>query len=104
MRLSSLKPIFTSNQKLHEPSSLRDFNAASDNRKAHLTDQGSKNETSTEQKRVDALLRYHPKSLCGPYNSACLRQEFSEQAGREFGFSHGAKKQLFLKMWKALKA
>ena len=31
-------------------------------------------------------------------------QEFSEQAGREFGFSHGAKKQLFLKMWKAHKA
>lgn len=30
--------------------------------------------------------------------------EFSEQAGREFGFTHGAKKQLFLKMWKAYKA
>lgn len=30
--------------------------------------------------------------------------EFSERAGREFGFSHGAKKQLFLKMWKAYKA
>ena len=29
--------------------------------------------------------------------------EFSEQAGREFGFTHGAKKQLFLKMWKAYK-
>ena len=26
---------------------------------------------------------------------------FSERAGREFGFTHGAKKQLFLKMWKA---
>lgn len=30
--------------------------------------------------------------------------EFSEQAGREFGFTHGAKKQLFLKMWKTYKA
>lgn len=30
--------------------------------------------------------------------------EFSEQAGKEFGFSHGAKKQLFLKMWDAYKA
>lgn len=31
-------------------------------------------------------------------------EEFSETAGREFGFSHGAKKQLFLKMWEAYKA
>jgi hypothetical protein len=31
-------------------------------------------------------------------------ESFSEQAGREFGFSHGAKKQLFLKMWEAYKA
>lgn len=31
-------------------------------------------------------------------------EEFSEQAGREYGFSHGAKKQLFLKMWRAYKA
>ena len=31
-------------------------------------------------------------------------REFSEQAGREFGFTHGSKKQLFLKMWKAYKA
>lgn len=31
-------------------------------------------------------------------------EEFSEQAGREFGFTHGAKKQLFLKMWQAYKA
>jgi len=31
-------------------------------------------------------------------------EEFSETAGREFGFTHGAKKQLFLKMWKAYKA
>ena len=30
-------------------------------------------------------------------------EEFSEQAGREFGFTHGAKKQLFLKMWQAYK-
>ena len=31
-------------------------------------------------------------------------EEFSETAGREFGFTHGAKKQLFLKMWEAYKA
>ena len=31
-------------------------------------------------------------------------EEFSEMAGREFGFSHGAKKQLFLKMWEVYKA
>ena len=30
--------------------------------------------------------------------------EFSEQAGREFGFVHGAKKRLFLKMWEVYKA
>ena len=30
--------------------------------------------------------------------------EFSERAGREFGFTHGAKKQLFLRMWNAYKA
>jgi hypothetical protein len=31
-------------------------------------------------------------------------EEFSAQAGREFGYRHGAKKQLFLKMWAAYKA
>lgn len=31
-------------------------------------------------------------------------EDFSEQAGREFGFTHGAKKQLFLRMWQAYKA
>jgi hypothetical protein len=31
-------------------------------------------------------------------------EDFSERAGREFGFSHGAKKQMFLKMWEAYKA
>lgn len=35
---------------------------------------------------------------------ASVFEEFSERAGREFGFTHGAKKQLFLKMWKAYKA
>ena len=30
--------------------------------------------------------------------------DFSETAGREFGFSHGAKKQMFLKIWEAYKA
>ncbi|MER3352829.1 MAG: hypothetical protein RLQ73_02575 [Hoeflea sp. D1-CHI-28] len=31
-------------------------------------------------------------------------EEFSAQAGREFGYRHGAKKQLFLKMWAAYRA
>lgn len=30
--------------------------------------------------------------------------ELSEQAGREFGFTHGAKKQLSRKVWKAYKS
>ena len=30
--------------------------------------------------------------------------EFSEAAARDYGFTHGAKKQLFLKMWEAWKA
>jgi len=34
---------------------------------------------------------------------ATIFAEFSERAGREFGFSHGAKKKLFLKMWNAYK-
>ena len=29
---------------------------------------------------------------------------FSERAGREYSFTHGAKKQLFLKMWAAYEA
>lgn len=36
--------------------------------------------------------------------SKAVFEEFSEQAGREFGFSHGSKKQLFLRMWEAYKA
>ena len=34
---------------------------------------------------------------------ASVFEEFSERAGREFGFTHGSKKQLFLKMWNAYK-
>ena len=30
--------------------------------------------------------------------------EFSERAGHEFGYTHGGKKQLFLKMWAAYKS
>lgn len=30
--------------------------------------------------------------------------EFSEAAAREFGYSHGAKKQMFLRIWRAYKA
>lgn len=51
----------------------------------------------------------------GPGDKAALRplqvriparvfEEFSATAGREFGYTHGAKKQLFLKMWEAYKA
>lgn len=29
--------------------------------------------------------------------------EFSQRAGQEFGFTHGAKKQLFLRMWENYK-
>ncbi|MEX5576675.1 hypothetical protein [Pseudophaeobacter sp. A-200-2] len=31
-------------------------------------------------------------------------EEFSECAGKQFGFSHGSKKKLFLKMWEIYKA
>ncbi|MFV1589931.1 hypothetical protein [Phaeobacter sp. JH20_39] len=31
-------------------------------------------------------------------------EEFSKRAGEDFGYSHGAKKKLFLKMWKAFNA
>ena len=31
-------------------------------------------------------------------------EDFSERAGREFGFSRGSKKKLFLKIWEAYKA
>jgi hypothetical protein len=56
-------------------------------------------------------LGHRPQSRAYPGTQGTLRGipesvfvEFSEQAGREFGFTHGAKKQLFLKMWKAYKA
>ena len=53
-----------------------------------------------------------PRSEAGPEQQRPIQvrvpetvfAEFSERAGREFGFTHGAKKQLFLKMWKAYKA
>ena len=31
-------------------------------------------------------------------------EEFSATAGREFGYRHGAKKRMFLKLWEAYKA
>ncbi len=31
-------------------------------------------------------------------------EEFSKRAAEEFGYSHGAKKKLFLKMWETFKA
>ena len=31
-------------------------------------------------------------------------EEFSAMAGREFGYRHGAKKRMFLKVWEAYKA
>ena len=35
---------------------------------------------------------------------ASVFHEFSERAAQEGGFTHGAKKQLFLKMWHAYKS
>lgn len=52
-------------------------------------------DTRPEKEELRPLQVRVPKSIF---------EEFSEQAGREYGFSHGAKKQLFLKMWKAYKA
>lgn len=51
--------------------------------------------------------RDHEKESLRPLQvrvPASVFAEFSETAGHEFGFTHGAKKQLFLKMWKAYKA
>lgn len=52
-------------------------------------------DTRAEKEELRPLQVRVPKSVF---------EEFSEQAGKEYGFSHGAKKQLFLKMWKAYKA
>lgn len=54
-----------------------------------------------ENGRSDEKMPLRPLQVRIP---ATVFEEFSEQAGREFGFTHGAKKQLFLKMWKAYKA
>lgn len=55
----------------------------------------------TESDTRDEKVTLRPLQVRVPEN---VFAEFSEQAGREFGFTHGAKKQLFLKMWKAYKA
>ncbi|MBB3996085.1 hypothetical protein GGR95_003753 [Sulfitobacter undariae] len=52
-------------------------------------------DTRTEKVELKPLQVRIPKAVF---------EEFSEQAGREFGFSHGSKKQLFLRMWQAYKA
>ena len=54
-----------------------------------------------ENVRPDEKTPLRPLQVRIPAN---VFEEFSETAGREFGFTHGAKKQLFLKMWKAYKA
>lgn len=54
-----------------------------------------------ENGRTDEKAPLRPLQVRIPAN---VFEEFSETAGREFGFTHGAKKQLFLKMWKAYKA
>ena len=51
--------------------------------------------------RPEAAERQRPLQVRVPES---VFTEFSERAGREYGFTHGAKKQLFLKMWKAYKA
>lgn len=50
-------------------------------------------------RREDAALR--PLQVRIPES---VFEEFSAQAGREFGYRHGAKKQLFLKIWAAYRA
>ena len=51
--------------------------------------------------RPEATERQRPLQVRVPES---VFAEFSERAGREYGFTHGAKKQLFLKMWHAYKA
>lgn len=50
--------------------------------------------TTASARAEDAPLRPLQVRIPAPVFEA-----FSEAAGREFGFSHGAKKRLFLKMW-----
>lgn len=54
-----------------------------------------------ENGRTDEKVPLRPLQVRIP---ATVFEEFSEMAGREFGFTHGAKKQLFLKMWKEYRA
>lgn len=54
-----------------------------------------------ENRRLDEKEPLRPLQVRIPTR---VFEEFSETAGREFGFTHGAKKQLFLKMWDAYKA
>lgn len=51
--------------------------------------------------RPEATERQRPLQVRVPES---VFAEFSERAGREFGYTHGGKKQLFLKMWQAYKA
>jgi hypothetical protein len=51
--------------------------------------------------RPEAAERQRPLQVRVPES---VFAEFSERAGREFGYTHGGKKQLFLKMWQAYKA
>ena len=53
-----------------------------------------------ENRRSDEAEPLRPLQVRVP---ASVFADFSETAGREFGFTHGAKKQLFLKIWKAYK-
>ena len=39
-----------------------------------------------------------------PRISEDVFEEFGALAGREFGYRHGAKKRIFLKLWEAYKA
>ena len=61
------------------------------------------------EKTVDVIAE-NPRTEAVPQRPLQVRvpntvfEEFSERAGREFGFTHGSKKQLFLKMWDAYKA
>lgn len=57
--------------------------------------------TDLRSESAPALERQRPLQVRVPES---VFAEFSERAGREFGYTHGGKKQLFLKIWNAYKA
>ena len=64
-------------------------------RKGRPPDAGAAQDVTADSGRADGVA-LRPLQVRVPVD---VFEAFSEQAGREFGFSHGAKKKLFLKMW-----